>query len=301
MSEQSQRRSRDQQVQWTLLVEGSANAAALVLKLVAGLSTGSLAILGDAIHSFTDLTNNAIAWFVVRISAKPADREHPYGHRKFETLAVFFLATLLAVLALELALGALRREPEPITDDAWALGLMLGVLGLNVAIASWESAQARRLDSDILRADARHTFADVLTTVVVIGGWQLAARGAVWLDTACALGVAGLIAYFSYDLFRRAIPVLVDGVAVDSDEVTKIAGAIPGVEGVLSVRSRWTGPTAAIDMVIAVNPGLPTAAAHEIADEIERRLRRTLRVGDVTVHVEPEPATPSSGSTRGVG
>jgi cation diffusion facilitator family transporter len=125
--------------------------AVLALKLVVGVSTGSLAVFGDALHSLSDVANNAVAWFVVRISSQPPDRDHP---RKFETLAVFVLATLLTVLGIELALGALRREAQPTVGDPWTLPLMLGVLAINVALASWEGAWARRLSSDILGADS---------------------------------------------------------------------------------------------------------------------------------------------------
>ena len=92
---------KDKNVQRVILIEGSINFAVLIAKLAVGLSTGSLAIIGDAIHSLTDVVNNVVTWLVVKVSSSPADREHPYGHRKFETLAVFFLAALLVVLALE--------------------------------------------------------------------------------------------------------------------------------------------------------------------------------------------------------
>ena len=108
---------RDLVVRRIILLEGLANFVVLLAKLTVGLSTGSLAVLGDAVHSLTDVANNAVAWGVMKLSSQPADREHPYGHRKFETLAVFGLATLLTVLAVELALHALRREPEPPLRD----------------------------------------------------------------------------------------------------------------------------------------------------------------------------------------
>ncbi len=270
-----------------ILLEGAANASVLALKGVVGLATGSLAVLGDAVHSLTDLANNGVAWLVVRVSAQPADREHPYGHRKFETLAVFALATLLSVLAIELALGVFRREAEVVTHEGWALALMAGVLVVNVALASWQSAWARRLDSDLLRADARHTFADVLITGVVIAGWQLAARGHVWIDRVCALAVVGFVLFLAYGLFRRAVPVLVDRAAIDSDELARAVGSVEGVRSVRSVRSRALGRSAAIDTVVGVDAGLSAAQAHEIADRIESRIRRHFDVADVTVHVEP--------------
>ena len=97
---------RDKKVQFILVIEGMANLLVFFVKLVVGISTGSLAIVGDAIHSFIDVANNIVALVVMRFSTLPADREHPYGHGKFETVAVFFLASLLTVFAFELALNA---------------------------------------------------------------------------------------------------------------------------------------------------------------------------------------------------
>jgi cation diffusion facilitator family transporter len=278
---------RDHLVRRVILVEGAANAAVLLAKVVVGVATGSLTVLADAIHSLTDLANNAVAWVVVRLSSMPPDPEHPYGHRKFETLAVFVLATLLTVLAFQLALRAIEREVVPIASQGWALVVMLGVLATNVALAAWEGGWARRLDSSILGADARHTFADVLTTVVVIGGWQLAARGYPWLDSVFALAVAGLVFYLAYGLFRRAIPVLVDHRALEPEAVIRAVGSIPGVRTVRSLRSRWTGASPAVDMVVTVDADLSTARAHEIADAIEATVRDEFDVEDITVHIEP--------------
>lgn len=279
---------RDRQVRRVIIVEGLANAAVLLLKLAVGVSTGSLAVLGDAIHSLGDVANNAVAWFIVRVSAQPPDRHHPYGHRKFETLAVFVLATLLTVLGVELGLGALRRETQPTVGDPWALPVMLSVLLVNVGLASWEGAWARRLRSDILGADARHTFADVLTTVVVIVGWQVSTRGYPWMDTVCALAVALFVLALAFGLFRRAIPILVDRIAIEPEAITEAAQAVPGVRRVKTVRSRSIGGSIAIDMVVTVDAGINTTEAHAIADGIEKNLETAFAIEDVTIHVEPE-------------
>jgi cation diffusion facilitator family transporter len=279
--------NRDRQVQRIILVEGAANVLVLIGKLIVGISTGSLAVLGDAVHSLTDVVNNVIAWGVIKLSSQPADREHPYGHRKFETLAVFGLATLLAVLAVELALHAIRREKVEVGEDPWALGVMLGVLTANILIASWQRYWARRLRSDILLADANHTFADVLTTVVVIVGWQLSARGYPWLDTVCALAVAVLVMYLAYGLFRRALPALVDQVAVEPETLARIIKDVKGVRTVHRIRSRWVGSHPAIDIVISVDPDLSTTEAHKIADQIEKVLTSQFQARDITIHIEP--------------
>jgi len=279
---------RDRQVARVLVIEGAANALVLVAKLAVGFSTGSLAVLGDALHSLTDLANNVVAWFVVRLSSAPPDRNHPYGHRKFETLAVFGLASLMTVLGIELALSAIRREAAPVARGGWALATMLGVLVVNVAVSVWEGAQARRLQSDILLADARHTLTDVLITIAVIVGWQVAALGFPWVDSVFAVGVAGLVLYLAYGLFARVIPVLVDEAALEPEEVARVALEIPGVRGVESIRSRRTGVGVAVDMIVRVRAHLSTSDAHEIADGVESAVLQRFLAHDVTVHIEPE-------------
>jgi cation diffusion facilitator family transporter len=289
---------RDRLVRRVIVVEGFANVCLLALKLVVGFATGSMAVRGDAVHSLTDVANNVLAWFVIGVSSQAPDREHPYGHRKFETVAVFALATLLTVLAIELALAALRRDSAPVADEPWALVVMLAVLCANVAVATWETLWAKRLGSDILHADARHTFADVLTTGVVIAGWQISARTHQWIDTACALGVACLILYLAYDLFRRATPVLVDRAAIPPEAVARTVASVAGVCQVVSVRSRWTGAGAAMDLTVTVDPTLSTRAAHEISEEIERIIAHHYAVEDATVHIEPDDPAQSPGEQQ---
>lgn len=281
-------RQRDRRVQRVILLEGCANAGIMLLKAAVGFTTGSMAILSDAVHSLTDLANNGVAWIVVRWSAQPADSSHPYGHRKFETVAVFLLAMLLTVTAFEVGRSALQRAPTEIVHSEWAIVGMLCVLALNTGLATWEGAQARRLGSDILRADSRHTFADVLTTIVAIGGWQAAARGYAWVDTLAALAVALLILFLAYGLFRRSLPVLVDQASIDPEELEAVALAVPGVVDVRRARSRSYGHRAAVDLVVTVAPHLSTVESHEIATQVERALHTQLPVEGVTVHVEPE-------------
>lgn len=281
------RPERDRRVRRVLLIEGAANTAALAAKALVGTATGSAAVLGDAIHSLADVANNVVAFVALRVSAEPPDRDHPYGHRKFETLAVFGLAVLLAVLAVEIAWRGWSPGREIIRND-WGLALMLGVLALNIGISSWEGWWARRLDSDLLRADARHTFSDVLVTLAVIAGWQFAARGYRWLDSVSAWLVSALILSLAYGLFRRAIPVLVDQSLIPPEEVAAVVDSIPGVRATRRVRSRGRGEDGRIDVVVSVDAGFSTLASHAIADEIERALGERFRVRDVSVHVEPD-------------
>ena len=282
------RAKRDRQVEGVLIREALANLAVMFAKATVGFQSGSIAVLGDAVHSLADFANNIVAFVAARIASEPPDQDHPYGHKKFETLAVFGIATLLSVLAIEIILGALDRDPRVITQQRWELALMLGVLAVNIAIAIWENRWARRLDSDILRADAHHTIADVLTTIAVIIGWQLAARGYPWLDTLASIIVAGMIFYLAYGLFQKAIPVLVERSIANPDALSSAASAVDGVQETRRVRSRQGGSGPAIDLVVSVDPDLSTAESHAIADEIERVISETFSVSDVTVHIEPQ-------------
>ena len=280
--------NKNKQVLRVLLIEGTANVVVLGLKAVVGFTTGSMAILADAVHSLTDVANNIIAWVVIRASHEPADREHPYGHHKFEVLAVFVLATLLATVAIELAIRAVTREASHPAVSSWGLYVMIVVLITNIVVAAWQRAWAKKLDSGILHADASHTFSDVLTTMVVIVGWQLSARGYPWLDTACALGVSAIILYLAFGLFKNVIPVLVDEMAIEPEVLTEAIDKISGVVDVGRVRSRWIGSERAVDVVVTVAPSMPTVQSHAIADEVEFLLERDFEVTDITVHIEPE-------------
>lgn len=288
---------RDKQVQRVILIEGAANLLVLLAKLVVGLSTGSMAIIADAVHSLTDISNNVVAWIVIRFSSQPADREHPYGHRKFETLAVFLLASLLMVLAFELALNAIRKEATEVASSGLQVGIMFAVLGVNILVSRWQARWAKRLDSDLLRADASHTFADALTTLVVIAGWQLSVIGYLWVDRLCALSVSVIIVYLAFNLYRRTLPVLVDEYAIKPEELSRLIKKVHGVKDVSRIRSRRIGKSCSVDLVISVDPALSTGQSHAIADQIEQLIEKKYHARDVSIHVEPvsEPE-PGSGS-----
>jgi cation diffusion facilitator family transporter len=269
------------------LIEGAANLLVLLIKIFVGLATGSLAIIGDAIHSGSDLANNVMALLVMHSATKPPDREHPYGHRKYETLAVFVLASLLTVTAFQIVLTAIQGGGRKLAEQSWALPMMLLVLGINISISLWEWRQAKLLQSSILAADARHTLADVLTTVAVIVGWKVAQAGFPWVDSACAVLVAGLVMVLAYGLFASAIPVLVDRIALEPEELTRAVLEVEGVIEVRGVRSRWAGDAIVIDATVAVHPSLSMLEAHAIADRVEELLSEKFGVSDATVHVEP--------------
>lgn len=279
--------NKNKKVQQIIVIEGLYNLLVLIIKLVVGIATNSMAVISDAIHSLTDVLNNVVIWLVMRVAGKPADKDHPYGHRKFETMAVFALASLLVVLAVEIVLHAFRSEPDPVVSEPWGLTLMLLVLVLNLLISFWERHWAKKLNSNILHADAQHTLVDAITTVLVIVSWQLSAMGYQWLDQICALGVALLVLYFAYGLFQKAVPILVDGFAIDPDVLNQAVANVAGVKQVRQVRSRWIGDVKAVDLIIAVDDDLSITASHDIAHAVEDMLVERFKVADASIHVEP--------------
>ncbi|MCX7544329.1 cation diffusion facilitator family transporter [Marinicella gelatinilytica] len=279
--------NKDKKVQQIITIEGIYNFIVLILKTIVGFTTGSLAVLSDAVHSLTDVLNNVVIWMVMRVASKPPDYDHPYGHRKFETIAVFALASLLVVLAVELIIRAFSAESEVPVTEPWALGLMLVVLLMNITVTIWERYWAKKLDSAILLADAQHTLVDVLTTIMVIASWQLAALGWGWIDKLAGIGVAAMVLYFAYGLYQKVFPILVDGYAIDPDELSKTAAEVPGVLEVRQVRSRWIGSKKAVDMRIAVAADLPTVDAHDLAHRVEDHICERFNIVDTSIHVEP--------------
>ncbi len=279
--------NKDKKVQQIIIIEGIYNFIVLILKAIVGFTTGSLAVLSDAVHSLTDVLNNVVIWMVMRVASKPPDHDHPYGHRKFETIAVFALASMLVVLAVELIIHAFTSKAEVPVTEPWALGLMVVVLVMNIGVTIWERHWAKKLDSDILMADAQHTLVDVLTTIMVIVSWQLSTLGYWWIDKLAGIGVAAMVLYFAYGLYKKVFPILVDGYAIDPDELSKAAAEVPGVLEVRQVRSRWIGSKKAVDLRIAVAADLPTVDSHDLAHRVEDHICARFNIVDTSIHVEP--------------
>lgn len=275
-------------VRKVLLIEGGVNALITLSKMTVGVMTGSAAVVADGVHSLTDLANNLFAWLAVKVAESPADSSHPYGHQKFEQLAVFTLASLLTIVAFEVIVNAVKRFGQPVEQSMLGLLILIFSLLVNIGLTLWEGRWAKRLNSEILRADATHTFSDVLTSAVVIIGWQLAARGYYWVDTVFALIVSSIIFYLAFKLFQKAIPVLVDQSRFPPEQLKAAVNNIPAVITVGNIRSRDTGKGQVADISVTVSGNLSTVESHHIADQIERVLADTFDIQDVVVHIEPD-------------
>lgn len=274
-------------VKTVLVIEGCVNLLMVFTKFLVGLKTGSAAIMADALHSLTDLVNNVVAWLAVKVAEKPADADHHYGHQKFEQLAVFFLATLLSVVAIEVLLNALRRFSQPVEDSKLGLAILAGAMVINLGLSLWQRRWAEELESDILMADASHTFSDVLTTLAVIVGWQLSTLCWYWIDTVFAIAVSLMIGVLAFRLFAKAIPNLVDQSQLSTVNVRSRILSLPEIIELRGLRIRSINQQHFADVTIAVDGRKSVSRTHDLADQLEGILAREFGICDVTVHIEP--------------
>lgn len=267
-----------------------ANLAVVGAKLIVGLTAGSLAVLGDALHSTVDALNNVLSLVVVRVAAKAPDEDHPYGHGKFETLGALAIVGFLSITCFELVRDAVQRLAaggRPLSANDLSLAILVATLGVNVAVAWYEHRRGVELRSMLLVADAAHTRTDVFITIGVLIGLLLTRRGLWWADPVIAIVVAGLIVRVAYQIFTRSVPVLVDERAIPTATIQEAAQAVAGVKSAYGIRSRDAAHLRYAEVTIAVDGEANVAAAHAIADQVEERLKRDLQLNEVTVHVEP--------------
>lgn len=255
----------------------------MLSKLSIGLMTNSTAIIADAIHSLADIANNIIAWFAVKVSQSPADEDHHYGHQKFEQVAVFILASLLTIVAFEVLTQAFGRFGQPVEQSMLGLGVLIGTIIINICLTIWQRRWAKRLHSQILHADASHTLSDVLTTVVVIVGWQLAAQGYYWLDTIFAIIVSCMIFFLAFRLFQSALPILVDYSDIDPQKLDDAVTKVSGVRQIIRIRVRRSNDGRVADVIATVDPDITIKESQAIMTEIQALLRDKFAIQEAMV------------------
>jgi cation diffusion facilitator family transporter len=282
-------------VRRVLLVTLALNIVVVAGKLIAGLLAGSLSVISDAIHSSVDSFNNIVGLAVMKYATAAPDDGHPYGHAKFETLAAFAIAGFLFVTCYQISMSALKRifahdTPAP-EITALTIGVMIGTIGANIIVTVYERREGRRLQSAFLIADSAHTRSDVLVSCSVLAGLILIRFGYVWLDPVISLGVAVVIAWSGYQIFKATVPVLVDAAPVPSGRIAEIVGSVPGVHSAHDIRSRSQGGEMFVEMRLHIANEFERdhIASHAITEEIERRLEREFGKVAATIHVEPLP------------
>ena len=267
------------------------NLLVVAVKVIVGVRTEALAVLGAALESSLDTINNVIGMVLVSVAARAPDEEHPYGHGKFETLGALAIVGFLSISCFELlreGIAQLRGAHTPRVPTALEIVLVGVTLGVNALIVWYERMRARELSSAFLLADSAHTGSDVYVTLLSIASLVLARYGLGTLDPVLAIVVALLIAWNGYRILRDTVPILVDERAVSTEEVRRLISGIDRISEVRSVRSR-TGATGELlaEVTIGVDGTTSVEDAHRLADEVEERIAESLGASQVTVHVEP--------------
>lgn len=277
-------------VRRVLVITLCLNLAVVVGKLIIGLLANALSVISDAVHSSTDAINNVVGLLIVRVATAEADEEHPYGHRKFESLAGFSVGGLLWVTCFEIAQNALRRLLYP-TDaelDVSALTMagMTATMLVNLFVYLYERRAGERLGSHYLIADSLHTRSDIYVSAAILAGLILMRMGWSWLDPVLALVVSGLIAHAGWQIFQRTVPVLVDAAPLSSARIQALVMDVPGVQRAYEIRSRSDGQQTYVELNLEVN-AKDVYRAHLVTEEVERRLVEALGPSQITIHVEP--------------
>ncbi|MGH3079454.1 MAG: cation diffusion facilitator family transporter [Gaiellaceae bacterium] len=276
----------------TALVSVGAAFLLIVIKLVAGIASGSLGLLAEAAHSGTDLAAALVTFFAVSVAVRPADRGHPFGHAKAQNLAALaeagFLITVslvIAGLAIARLAGAVDFAVEPTVWTFAAIGL---VLAIDASRTHVSRRAAREHRSDALQANALHFGSDLAGTLAVLVGLIAAAAGFPAGDSIAALFVAVLVIAAAARLLGRNVGVLMDRASVDAEDEARaaIVALDPPVE-LRRLRVREAGGAHFADVVIGVAPGAAVGQGHAAADRVEQALHDRLPDVDVVVHVEP--------------
>ncbi|TMK40961.1 MAG: cation transporter [Actinobacteria bacterium] len=277
-------------------VSVASNSALIVLKLVAGAVTGSVAVLTEAVHSCIDLIASVVAFLSVRKADEPADADHLYGHEKLENLAAAIEGVLILLGAGVIVYESVRRLVEGARVHALGFGIVVVAISAvaNVAVSSLLARRARETESAALAGDAFHLRTDAATSAAVMVGLVLVQiTGARWLDPAIALAVAAAIVAAGVRLVLRSSRVLVDEALPPQEmqlvrETVVALGRAHGVAGFHRLRSRRAGARRYIDMHVQFRAGTTLEDAHETAHVLQDAIGARLRDTDVLIHLEPE-------------
>jgi cation diffusion facilitator family transporter len=258
-----------------------------------GYATGSVSVISDGFHSLADTGSNVMAMIGLRASRKPPDEDHPYGHRKFETLAAGGIAFFLALVVLEVGRAALARlrGGAPPEVGIVSFAVMTATLVVNLIVVRYEAGRGRALKSEVLLADAMHTRSDIYTTCGVFVSLFAVWAGYPVLDPIGGLIIAGFIAHTGLAIARQTSSVLADQAALAEDDIREVVMGVPEVVGCHQIRSRGSADHVFLDLHVWFPSETTLIEAHRLSHVVKDRLReRFPHVADAVIHIEPPPS-----------
>ncbi|RDV02118.1 cation diffusion facilitator family transporter [Undibacter mobilis] len=278
--------------EYVALTSIAASAGLTIAKAIVGFSTGSLAILSEAGHSLIDCGAAIMTYVAVRVSGKPADEEHHYGHGKVESVSALgetaLLFLLSGVVIWEAVMRLLNREPHNVVANYWAFGVIIASIVVDYYRARALTRTAKKTQSQALEADALHFSSDMWSSGAVLIGLVGVWYGFGWADSVSALVVAALVCIAGWRLGRRTIETLTDTAPKGAAEtITHIVSTVPGVVAVEQVRARDAGDKTFVDVTVAVNRALPLERVAEIKAAIAAALAANMPRTEASVTTDP--------------
>lgn len=268
------------------------NLAVAVVKIVLGYATGAVSILSDGFHSLTDAASNVVALVGVSIARQPPDENHPYGHRKYETIASLGILLFLVIVLMQVLWAAYDRLINGGTPRVFpeGIGIMTVTLVVNVVVVAYEERAARQLRSEVLRADAKHTRSDVLTTGAVLGALIGVWYGYPLLDPLAAVVVAVFIGRAGWGIAQEASRILADEIVIAGEDVRAVVRSVPEVLGCHQIRTRGSADYVFMDLHVWLDGRTPLESAHATSHIVKDLLmKRFPHLADVVIHIEPPP------------
>lgn len=276
------------QVLWVIMF---ANFAVALLKIIIGSAVKSASITADGFHSLTDGSSNIVGLIGISLAAKPVDREHPYGHRKFETLAGLFIAGMLLFIGGKIIVEAVNRFLNPVSLNIALENLraLIVTLAINIFVCTYEYSQGKKLNSFILLSDSLHTRSDIYVSIGVLITLVCIKLGLPSIiDPIASLIVSLFILHASYEIFKSAGSILVDKAVIDTEKIKNLALEFDQVKGVHNIRSRGSEDDVYIDMHMLTEPNMSVEKSHDLIHQIEKKMRKEINNNlQVFVHLEP--------------
>jgi cation diffusion facilitator family transporter len=269
------------------------NLAIAAAKIAFGYSTGAISILSDGFHSLTDGASNIVGLIGVRAAERPPDADHPYGHRKYETVAAAAVTLFLLIVVLEVLRNAFNHlTGRSIAPEISLTGfaVMLVTVTINLAVIRYESREGERLGSEVLFADATQTRGDVWTSCTVIGALAGVRLGLPILDPLAALVIACFIGYAGFQIARTTTRILSDRMVISEADLERVVMSVPGVIGCHHIRTRGPADQVFLDLHVWLPADMTLTAAHDLSHIVKDRLMtRFPQITDAVIHIEPPP------------
>jgi cation diffusion facilitator family transporter len=287
----SRRRERDRQVTRVLWLVLALNLGIAAVKLSVGAATGALSLLADGIHALLDASSNVVGLVGIAFASRPADAGHPYGHRRFETLAAVSIGLLIlsgmAGIVRGIWEGLLGHRPAPAVSWVSAALVFVTILA-NFGISRFEARRGAELRSALLEADAGHTQSDTFGAIAVLISFGAGALGFRSADMLAAVVVCLLIGRTAWNVLGSNLGVLADSARLDPHRVREVAMQVAEVRGAHKIRSRGSADHVHVDLHIHVDPSMTVERAHRITHEVVRAVHAAFpEVADVMIHTEP--------------